>query len=147
MFTNLQLVIDSNDPHPLADWWAEALGWSVEPQDPEFIRSMIGQGYATDDDTLTHHGHLVWKEGVAIRPTDQLETKGGPRILFQLVPEAKTVKNRLHLDLRLGPDETRPAAVARLVAAGAAELHQGSQGPHSWTTMADPQGNEFCVTE
>jgi hypothetical protein len=146
MFTNLQLVVDSNDPHPLADWWAEALGWAVEPQDADFIRSMIAQGHATDHDTITHQGRLVWKEGAAIRPADELDTPGGRRILFQLVPEAKTVKNRLHLDVRVGPDHTVQAEVVRLEAAGAKQLHQGRQGPHTWTTMADPEGNEFCVT-
>ena len=67
-----------------------------------------------------------------------------PRVLFQLVPEAKTVKNRVHLDLRPGPDGTE-AIVARLDARGATELHRGAQGPHHWVTMADPEGNEFCV--
>ena len=49
----VQVVVDCADPHPLADWWAEALGWQVEPQDEEFIRSMVDQGFATDDDTTT----------------------------------------------------------------------------------------------
>jgi Glyoxalase-like domain len=65
-------------------------------------------------------------------------------VLFQLVPEAKAGKNRVHLDLRVG-DEHREAEVARLVGRGARELHRGSQGPHEWATMADPEGNEFCV--
>jgi hypothetical protein len=68
-----------------------------------------------------------------------------PRILFQLVPEEKTVKNRLHLDVRVGPDR-REAEIARLLGLGATELWRGSQGPYEWTTLADPQGNEFCVT-
>jgi hypothetical protein len=145
MYPNLQLVVDSADPHPLADWWAEALGWSVEPQDADFIRSMIAQGYATEDDTTTHRGALVWRTGVAIRPPGEQE-RLGPRILFQQVPEPKTVKNRLHLDVRVAPDRTMDGEVARLVAAGAKELHRGSQGPSTWTTLADPEGNEFCVT-
>jgi hypothetical protein len=66
-------------------------------------------------------------------------------VLFQEVPEAKTVKNRLHLDVRVGPDR-REAEVDRLVGLGATELWRGAQGPYAWATLADPEGNEFCVT-
>jgi hypothetical protein len=65
-------------------------------------------------------------------------------VLFQRVPEEKTVKNRLHLDVRVGP-ERREDEVARLISLGATELWRGAQGPMSWVTLADPQGNEFCV--
>ena len=141
MATDFQVVIDCAAPHELADWWAEALGWQVEAQDEAFIRRMIDAGYASEADTTTHRGALVWKEGAAINSPDP----GRPRVLFQLVPEGKTVKNRLHLDLRVG-EERREAEVARLVAAGAKELHRASQGPHEWATLADPEGNEFCVS-
>jgi hypothetical protein len=140
MATDFQVVVDCAAPHELADWWAEALGWTVETQDEAFIRRMIEQGYATEAETTTHGGALVWREGAAINSPDQ----GRPRVLFQLVPEGKTVKNRAHLDLRVG-DERREEEVARLVAAGATELHRGRQGPHAWVTLADPEGNEFCV--
>ncbi|MGY1615223.1 VOC family protein [Geodermatophilus sp. SYSU D00691] len=140
MATDFQVVIDSAAPHALADWWAEALGWEVEPQDAAFIRRMVDAGHATEADTATHRGALVWREGQAITSPDP----GRPRVLFQLVPEGKTVKNRLHLDLRVG-EERREAEIARLVAAGATELHRGTQGPHWWATLADPEGNEFCV--
>ncbi|HQR26984.1 MAG TPA: VOC family protein [Nocardioides sp.] len=146
MITHTQLVVDSVDPHPLADWWAEALGWAVEPQDETFIRSMVEQGHAEEADTTTHRGHLVWRTGAAIRPAEELDDPQGRRILFQQVPEAKTVKNRLHLDLRVDPGTPRADEIARLVAAGATVLYEASQGPYSWTTLADPQGNEFCVT-
>jgi hypothetical protein len=66
-------------------------------------------------------------------------------VLFQEVPEAKTVKNRVHLDVRVGA-ERREAEVARLLGLGATELWRGSQGPYAWVTLADPEGNEFCVT-
>ncbi|MEV6325723.1 VOC family protein [Nocardia sp. NPDC051787] len=134
-----QVVLDCADPHSLADWWAEALGWDVEPQDEEFIRSMVAQGRVPEDETTTHRGKLVWKVGTAIRHPDR------PRVLFQFVPEAKTVKNRMHLDIRVG-DEHRAAEVERLVGIGAKILHEGRQGPYTWVTMADPEGNEFCVT-
>ena len=140
MATDFQVTIDCASPHELADWWAEALGWTVEPSDEAFIRRMIEEGHATEDDTTTHNGVLVWREGAAIRSPDP----DRPRMLFQLVPEPKTTKNRMHLDLRVGSDQ-QEAEVARLVGMGAAELWRGRQGPHAWVTMADPEGNEFCV--
>src|SRR5271166_1938004 len=98
---DFQLAIDADRPHDLADWWAETLGWVVEPSDEAFIRRMIAEGYATDSDTMTHNGTLVWKDGAAIRHPDELAADGTrPRVLFQRVPEAKSVKNRLHLDVR-----------------------------------------------
>ena len=140
MATDFQVTIDCARPHELADWWAEALGWEVEPSDEAFIRRMVEAGYATEADTTTHRGVLVWKEGAALRSPDP----GRPRLLFQQVPEAKTVKNRLHLDLRFGTERLEQE-VTRLVGMGATELWRGSQGPHTWATLADPEGNEFCV--
>ena len=146
MGLNIQIVIDSAGPHELADWWAETLGWSVEPQDAAFIRSMIEQGFATEDQTMTHRGNLVWREGCAIRPTEELESKApARRLLFQTAPETKTVKNRVHWDINLAgrdKDEVRRELEAR----GATFLWTASQGPHSWHTMADPEGNEFCIS-
>lgn len=55
------------------------------------------------------------------------------------------MKDRLHLDLRVGDDDAG-AVVAKLAARGATVLYTGAQGPHTWTTMADPEGNEFCVS-
>jgi hypothetical protein len=141
MAFDVQIVIDSSAPHELADWWAEALGWQVEPQDEAFIRRMVEQGQAAEADTTRHRGALVWKAGAALNSPDP----DRPRILFQQVPEGKTVKNRLHLDVRVGPDR-REAEVTRLLGLGATELWRGSQGPYAWATLADPQGNEFCVT-
>ncbi len=143
MAYDVQVVIDSSQPHVLADWWADALEWQVEPSDEAFIRSMVEAGHASEEDTTTHRGVLVWKEGAAIVHPDG--TAGGrPRILFQLVPEAKTVKNRVHLDLRGGGGDPEQK-IAELVAKGAKELHRGRQGPAGWATLADPEGNEFCV--
>jgi Glyoxalase-like domain len=145
MAYDFQVAVDSARPHELADWWADALGWVVEPSDAAFIRRMIAEGYATDDDTTTHDGRLVWKSGAAIRHPDQVQHPGPrPRVLFQQVPETKAVKNRLHLDIRVG-EEHIEAEVARLSGRGGRELYRGQQGPHGWVTMADPEGNEFCV--
>ncbi|HEY2286388.1 MAG TPA: VOC family protein [Streptosporangiaceae bacterium] len=140
---DFQVTVDAAAPHDLADWWADALGWQVEPADESFVRKMVDQGYATEDETLVHNGALVWKAGAAIVHPGGPDS-GRSRVLFQHVPEAKTVKNRVHLDLRPGP-EGMEAAVARLAARGATELHRGQQGPSRWVTMADPEGNEFCV--
>jgi hypothetical protein len=140
MAIDVQVVVDCSSPHELADWWAEVLGWTVEPSDEAFIRRMVEQGHAREEDTATHRGTLVWREGAAITSPDP----GRPRVLFQLVPERKTVKNRLHLDLRFG-EERQEAEVARLTGLGAREIGRGRQGPHTWVTMTDPEGNEFCV--
>jgi hypothetical protein len=146
MGLNIQIVIDSKNPHELADWWAETLEWAVEPQDEGFIRSMIEKGFAADAETKTHNGKLVWRDGAAIRPTEELDAKAPTRrLLFQTVPEGKTVKNRVHWDVRIGSrdkDEVR----AELEARGATFLWTASQGPHTWHTMADPEGNEFCIS-
>lgn len=64
-----------------------------------------------------------------------------PDLLFLAVPDQKTVKNRLHLDLR--PDD-QPAEVKRLIELGAHEIDIG-QRDVTWVVMADPEGNEFCV--
>jgi hypothetical protein len=141
MAFDFQVVIDSSAPHELADWWAEALGWQIEAQDEAFIRRMVETGAASEEDTTQHRGALVWKVGAALLSPDP----GRPRVLFQLVPEPKTLKNRVHLDIRVGA-ERREAEVARLVGLGATELWRGAQGPFEWATLADPQGNEFCVT-
>jgi hypothetical protein len=141
MAFDFQVAIDCSSPHELADWWADALGRQVEAQDEAFIRRMIAEGHATEDQTVRHNGALVWKSATAINSPEP----GRPRMLFQSVPEAKTVKNRLHLDVRVGADG-REAEVARLVQRGATELWRASQGPYEWVTLADPEGNEFCVS-
>jgi hypothetical protein len=141
MAHDVQIAVDCARPHELADWWAEVLDWEVERQDEAFIRRMIDEGHASEEHTVRHKGALVWKSATAIRSPDP----GRPRMLFQTVPEAKTVKNRLHLDVRSG-DEGREEAVARVIAMGATELWRSSQGPYSWVTLADPEGNEFCIS-
>ena len=83
-----QVTVDSNSPHTQAKWWAEALGWRVEPSDENFIRGLIAAGQAREDDTEIFEGKLVWRIGAAISDP---ETPARPRVLFQLVPEGKTV--------------------------------------------------------
>jgi hypothetical protein len=138
--TDVQIVIDSQDPHRLVRFWAEALGYEVE-RDDGMIQGLLDAGQASPDDVVEVDGGLGWKVGAACRDPEAVR----PRVLLQLVPEAKSVKNRVHLDLRVG-DEGRAHEVARLEALGATRLWDGQQGPFSWVTMADPEGNEFCVT-
>lgn len=68
---------------------------------------------------------------------------GGPALLFQKVPEPKTVKNRVHLDFRA---DSMADEVARLVGLGATVVAERGLGDFRWTVMADPEGNEFCVS-
>ncbi|MEU6253987.1 VOC family protein [Streptomyces sp. NPDC047043] len=78
------------------------------------------------------------REEYEIRPEkDRL-----PGIIFAAVPEGKTIKNRLHLDFR--PDD-QDAEVARLLALGARHADVGQGDDVTWVTLADPEGNEFCV--
>ncbi len=139
------MVVDARDALSLADWWAATLGWVVEPTSGDFIAEMIAQGHAGEDDTVVHRGVRVWKGAAAIAPEDELESTERRRILFMDVPEAKGVKNRVHWDVHLG-GEDKDEVRARLEARGATYLHDGRQGPHTWYTMTDPEGNEFCVS-
>ncbi|WP_426227635.1 VOC family protein [Pseudarthrobacter sp. DSP2-3-2b1] len=141
-----QTVVDCHNPHELADWWAETLDWAVEPQDEAFIRSMIDQGFATDDETLVHKGKLVWRTGSAIRPPEELDSAAPTRrMLFQTTPDEKIVKNRVHWDVRL-EDRDKDEVRRELEARGATFLWTANEGPHEWHTMADPEGNEFCIS-
>lgn len=141
-----QVTLDCDDPHELAAWWAETLHWELEPTNEGFIRQMVELGHATEAETRQWRGQLWWATGAAIGLPEAAEAVGCRRILFQKVPEAKTVKNRMHLDLRLAAaDGELDAARDALLARGAAFLHEASQGPHRWYTMTDPEGNEFCL--
>jgi hypothetical protein len=135
-----QVALDCADPHRMAAFWADALGYEVVRSE-EQIRELLAAGVATDDDVTTVDGTLVWKTAAAC--TDPGGTRS--RWYFQLVPEAKVVKNRMHVDVRIG-EEGREEYVARLIALGATRLYEGRQGPQTWITMADPEGNEFCVS-
>jgi catechol 2,3-dioxygenase-like lactoylglutathione lyase family enzyme len=111
-------TIDSRNAYQQSVWWAQVLGMREDPQDPN------------------EPGH----EECMIFSAD-----GRIRLLFIEVPEAKQVKNRLHFDLR-PTDVTRDGEVERLLGLGATEVadHRRSDGS-GWVTLADPEGNEFCV--
>jgi hypothetical protein len=92
---DFQVAVDAERPHELAAWWAAALGWEVEPTSEEFIRKMIAEGHATEEDTMEFCGALAWKAGAAIRHPAGKDS-GRPRVLFQPVPDrARTSSRRL----------------------------------------------------
>ncbi len=109
------LVLDATDHQRLADWWCAALG------------------YVRRDETT----------GKPDRPSDwpvpivPAADDGGPLIWIVPVPEAKTVKNRMHIDVWGDPDE--------LVAQGATLIRRRDDVDIDWDVLADPEGNEFCV--
>jgi predicted enzyme related to lactoylglutathione lyase len=131
-----QLTVDANDPHRLADFWAAALQAEIE-DNTALIDELLAKGWIDDDDTLVHGGRRTWTDLVAVQGA-------GPRILFQRVPELKSVKNRLHLDLNVGGDRLQEE-VARLVALGAVQGKEFKDPSGHWFVMHDPEGNEFCV--
>ena len=139
MTTPFQVAIDAADPHALNRFWSAAMGYEMEDHH-DLVKQLLDSGQVTRDETIELDGRPAFKDAAACRDAEGL----APRLLFQTVPEPKTVKNRVHLDLHVG-DERRDAEVERLTALGASRLWDGQQGPQRWVTMADPEGNEFCV--
>ncbi|MZE79592.1 VOC family protein [Streptomyces xinghaiensis] len=150
MAVHWKLVVDCADPLRLARFWAEALGYEQEDNSALIDRLIAsGAGLVTDDDWTVVDGRKAWRTLAAVRhpedPVDENTGAGlGRRVLFQAVPESKTVKNRLHIDLHFAPGE-RDAEVARLEGLGAGVLQTVDEPSGSWVVMADPEGNEFCV--
>lgn len=112
--------IDVRNAYEISQWWKQVLDYTDIPGDPN------------------EPGHAE----CMIQRRD-----GGHQILFLEVPEAKTIKNRIHFDLR--PVEgARDAELSRLLELGAREVsdHRGKYGPGTgWVVLADPEGNEFCI--
>lgn len=137
-----QIVIDSADPHSLCRFWAHLLHYEVD-RDPDFVRRMVDAGAATPADVIEYDGVLTWRTAAACSDP----TGNGPRLLFQR-PDglpAKTDRNRLHLDLNPSRDDSA-ALVERALELGATRMWDGGQGAARWVTLADPEGNEFCIT-
>ncbi|MFI6576024.1 VOC family protein [Nocardiopsis sp. NPDC050513] len=110
------ITVDCADPHTLATFWSHVLGHPLHPDDTPGA-----------SEALIH------------RPQ-------GPPLLFLRVPEPKTTKNRLHLDLSPGPDSTRDQETQRLIDLGATLIDdQRTPDGTGWTVLADPEGNEFCI--
>jgi hypothetical protein len=148
-----KLVIDCADPHAQAAFWAAALRYEEEDHSA-LVERLLNAGAIPAGETATVHPgtpaeRLGWRTLAAVShpddPRDPATGAGtGRRILFQQVPEAKTVKNRLHLDIHTEPG-TRDAEVARLEGLGATVRRRVAEQGGSWVVMTDPEGNEFCV--
>ncbi|UFR02932.1 hypothetical protein KBP30_17830 [Streptomyces sp. Go40/10] len=143
-----KIVIDAADPHAQADFWAGALHYTAE-DNSALVERLLSLGALSGEAIVEYHGRPAFRDLVAVRHPDdpydpETGTGLGRRLLFQRVPEPKTVKNRLHLDLHAGP-ERRADEVARLQALGARVLREVREPAGQWVLMADPEGNEFCV--
>jgi hypothetical protein len=141
-YTKLQVVFDAADPAKLAEFWGLALGYVAEPPPP---------GFATWED----FGHSTGLDPSEFGDqASRIDPSGeGPRLYFQRVPEGKTAKNRLHLDIRVagrevrGPERDNLVAekVTILEAAGATVAWVTDDERGKATVLRDPEGNEFCV--
>ncbi len=129
MAIGIQVTMDAADPGRLAAFWAEALGYVLQPPPP---------GFESWEDFAVRNGMPVESVGDYSAIIDP-EGKGA-RFFFQRVPEGKTAKNRVHLDVNAGLE-----AVDRLVALGATKVREFEDSKGHWVTMLDPEGNEFCV--
>ena len=137
----IQVTFDAADPARLAGFWKRALGYIEEPP-PE--------GWSTWED-WAHEQQIPeerWNDQRAIVDPDGV----GPRVFFQKVPEGKTAKNRVHLDVRAAPGldadarwERLRGEAERLIEAGATKLYEREERGAFWITMQDPEGNEFCL--
>lgn len=113
------ICIDCRDAWTLACWWAPVLGYRVRPHSEEDLAKLREQGIERPEDDPY----------IALDPVDE----AGPGFWFLEVPEGKTAKNRVHLDVFFDADE--------LIARGATLVERHPR----WTVLADPEGNEFCA--
>ncbi|MFF2523786.1 VOC family protein [Streptomyces liangshanensis] len=144
MSTKWTVTVDCARPGELARFWALALGYVERP---------APAGFASWEEWFARHDvpEEEWDDGAYLSDPDGV----GPSISFLRVPEAKTAKNRLHLDLQVGGGRETPweirwprvtAARDRLTAAGATVIREDElQGRPDHFVMADPEGNEFCL--
>ena len=146
MAVSFQLVIDCTDPERLCHFWAAALKYELEPPPT---------GFATWDDYWRDVGVPEEELGLG---ADRIADPGGagPRIWFQVVPEPKSVKNRLHLDIRASGGRAVPIATRkqrvdaearRLTGLGATVVRVLEEEglDHYAVAMTDPEGNEFDI--
>ena len=143
MAIGVQVTFDCADPAALGAFWASALGYEVQPPPPGFDSwpaFLSAQGIPESE--WTAFNALVDPDGK------------GPRLFLQRVPEGKTAKNRVHLDVNVGGGHDTPAeerrrlvdaAVDRLVGDGATHVRTIEQHGERWAVMQDPEGNEFCL--
>ena len=144
MAKTVQITFDAADPGALASFWQEVLG---------YVRQPPPEGFDSWEEALGAFGvpDELWNSRAAL-----VDPNGaGPRVFIQQVPEGKSAKNRLHLDVRAAPDlvgdermATLEAECDRLVALGGTKLYRVEPHPpmeNGFITMADPEGNEFCL--
>lgn len=137
-----QVTVDAANPGVLAEFWAFALGYILQPP-PEGFETW--EAFA---DALDLSAEDRERYAAVVDPSGE-----GPRVLFQRVPEGKTVKNRWHLDIdivdrSMPPDEqerTREAGIKALTERGAVEVARFDEPVGRWVVMTDPEGNEFCI--
>jgi hypothetical protein len=144
MSATVQVSFDCADPHALAGFWNETLGYQYDAPPP---------GFATWEEALDHFGVPEEDRNSASASVDPDGV--GPRLWFQRVPEGKVAKNRLHLDVRAAPGlqgEERMVALeaecARLSALGGTRVQRFEPEPPmslGFIVMQDPEGNEFCL--
>jgi hypothetical protein len=120
------VTFDCADALTVGRFWSGALG---RPLDPKASSDFAAIGFAGRRD----------KVGWAL-----VERANDPTWMFVKAPEPKTAKNRMHLDV-MAPDPE--AEVARLVDLGATRVADMEEYGYTWTVMADPEGNEFCVAK
>ncbi|MFV0462657.1 MAG: VOC family protein [Nostocoides sp.] len=122
------VVVDCRDVHAQAHWWAQTLGWPVvfEADDEAVI---VPPAIAENPGAQTLQDWLALGQGMVFVP----------------VPESKTIKNRLHIDLAPHTSQDRAAEIADLESRGARRVDVGQTREETWTVLADPEGNEFCV--
>jgi hypothetical protein len=141
MTTGFQVTFDANDPDALARFWAQALGYVLQP---------VPDGFESWEDFLRQSGvpEERWNDASAIVDPDGLR----PRLYFQRVPEPKAAKNRVHLDVNVGAGLEREAGVKRvreeaerMKGLGATAVREFDQRDEFWIVMQDPEGNEFCL--
>jgi hypothetical protein len=141
MGPSLQIVFDANDVPRLVAFWQQALGYQVQPPPPEF---------ETWEDFARENGipEEQWDGWGALIDPDGKR----PRVFFQRVPEGKTAKNRVHLDVNVGEGldgEDRTTRVKqeadRLEGLGATRQREAFERDEFWIVMQDPEGNEFCL--
>ena len=140
---NLQLVLDANEVHKQAEWWARALGWVVEYPEESFLKKLESAGLLKEDDLVEFEGRRVFRTGSAIH---QMNADGsrGVRIYIRGVRAPKAERNRIHWDIEAKP-QSIDEVVERLKEMGAKQIGEHFQGPNRSVQMLDPENNEFCV--
>ena len=139
MAKRVQVTFDANDPHTLARWWADLLGYQLEDSH-DLVTRLLDEGVIEAAEVVEIGNRRYFADAVAASDPDGV----GPRLYVQRVPEPKTAKNRLHLDVPVAQEEL-DAEVARVTGLGATFVRFDSYPGHRWAVMQDPEGNEFCL--